>query len=156
MTLQLQDILKQEQTQSEAQIQHTCVAWFRHTFPDHAELLFAVPNGGMRTGASGAMRKYEGAVAGAPDIIFLHKKGGYGALLIEMKKPKVRGQQSAGKQSEAQKVFQYKAERDGFKYVTIHGLQEFIEELCLYARIDYAPYLEDVCENYETYRKAKL
>jgi hypothetical protein len=102
------------------------------------------------------MRKYEGAVAGAPDLIFLHKKGGYGALLIEMKTPKVRGQKSAGRQSDAQKNFQNKAEGAGYKYVTCHGLQEFIEELCLYAKIDYAPYLEDVCENYETYRKAKL
>ena len=48
----LQDILKLEQTQSEAQIQHTCVAWFRYTFPGHALLLQAIPNGGMRTGAS--------------------------------------------------------------------------------------------------------
>lgn len=152
----LTDILKQERTMSEAQIQHSCVAWFRYTFPDHAELLFAIPNGGWRSGASGAMRRYEGAVAGASDLIFLHKKGGYGALLIEMKTPKVKGQKSAGRQSEAQKVFQAKAERAGYKYATCTGLQDFIEELCLYARIDYSPYLEDVCENYETYKKAKL
>lgn len=152
----LRDIIKLEQTQTEAQIQHTCVAWFRLTFPGHAELLFAIPNGGMRTGASGAMRKYEGAVAGASDLIFLHKKGGYGALLIEMKTPKVRGQKSAGKQSDAQKTFQAKVERAGYKYVTCHGLQEFIGELCKYAQMDPAPYIEDVCENYETYRKAKL
>lgn len=152
----LQGILKLEQTQSEAQIQHTCVAWFRNTFPSHALLLQAIPNGGMRTGASGAMRRYEGAVAGAPDLYFFHKKGGYGALAIEMKRPKVRGQHSAGKQSEAQKAMQAALERAGYKYITCCGLQEFIEGLCLYAHIDYAPYLEDVCENYETYRKAKL
>ena len=152
----LQDIRKQEATMSEAQIQHSFVAWFRYTFPDYAELLFAIPNGGFRTGASGAMRKYEGAVAGAPDLIFLHKKGGYGALLIEMKTPKVKGQKSAGKQSDAQKTFQHKVERAGFKYVTCHGIQESVEELCLYAHIDYAPYLDDIIENYEVYRKAKL
>jgi len=152
----LQDILKLEQTQSESQIQHTCVAWFRYTFPNHALQLWGIPNGGMRTGASGAMRKYEGAIAGASDIVFFHKKGGYGALHIEMKVPKVRGKQSAGNQSEAQKKMQAAMERAGYKYVICHGLQEFIEELCLYAQIDYAPYLDDVCENYETYRKAKL
>lgn len=152
----LQDILELEKTQSEAMIQHTFVAWFRHTFPEHDVLLLGIPNGGWRSGASGAMRRYEGAVAGAPDLFFLHKKGGYGALLIEMKRPKAKSQHSAGKQSDAQKKFQYKAERAGYKYVTCHGLQEAIEELCMYAKIDYSPYLEDVCENYETYRKAKL
>ena len=152
----LHDILKIEQTQSEAQIQHTCVAWFRLTFPSQGILLQAIPNGGFRTGASGAMRRYEGAVAGAPDLYFFHKKGGYGALAIEMKRPKVRGQHSSGKQSEAQREMQAALEGAGYKYVTCHGLQEFIEELCLYAHIDYAKYLDDVCENYETYRKAKL
>ena len=152
----LQDILKLEQTQSEAQIQHTCVAWFRLNFPSHAKLLIPFANGGFRTGASAAMRKYEGVIAGAPDLEFFHKKGGYGALCIEMKRPKVRGQHSSGKQSEAQKDMQAALEWAGYKYVTCHGLQEFIEEICLYAHIDYAPYLEDVCENYETYRKAKL
>ena len=102
------------------------------------------------------MRKYEGVIAGAPDLEFFHKKGGYGALCIEMKRPKVRGQHSSGKQSEAQKDMQAALEWAGYKYVTCHGLQEFIEEICLYAHIDCAPYLEDVCENYETYRKAKL
>lgn len=152
----LTDILKQEQTMSEAQIQHSCVAWFRMTFPEHDVLLLSFPNGGWRSGASGAMRKYEGAVAGAPDLIFLHKKGGYGAFLVEMKTPKVKGKKSAGRQSKEQKRFQAKSERAGYKYVVIHGIQEFIEELCLYARIDYSPYLEDVCDNYETYKKANL
>lgn len=152
----LQTILKLEQTQTESMIQHTCVAWFRLTFPEHAELLWGIPNGGQRSGVSGAMRRYEGAVAGASDIVFFHKKGGYGALHIEMKRPKVRGQHSSGKQSKAQEKMQAKLERAGYKYVTCHGLQEFIVELCLYAKIDYAPYLEDICKNYETYRKAKL
>ena len=152
----LNDILKLEAKQSESQIQHTCVAWFRYTFPTHDCQLLAIPNGGMRTGASGAMRRYEGAVAGASDLVFFYMKGGYGALHIEMKRPKVKGQSSAGRQSDAQKRFQHQIERAGFKYVVCHGLQEFIEELCIYAHIDYAPYLEDIMENYETYRKAKL
>ena len=40
------EILKLERTYSESKIQHTCVCWFRRTFPHVADLLFAVPNGG--------------------------------------------------------------------------------------------------------------
>ena len=152
----IEDIMKQEATMSEAQIQHSCVAWFRSTFPAHAMLLFAIPNGGARTGASGAMRKYEGAVAGAPDLILLHKRGGYGALLIEMKTPKVRGSKSAGRQSDMQVTFQQVAENAGYKYIVCHGIEEFVTGVCYYAHVDPAAYLEDVASNYESYRKAKL
>ena len=149
------EIKKQEATMSEAQIQHACVAWFRTKFPNKAGLLFAIPNGGARTGASGAMRKYEGAMAGAPDLILLHKRGGYGALLIEMKTPKVKGK-SAGKQSKEQIAFQALVEANGYKYVVCHGIEEFVRCVCEYAHIDPSAYLEDLFENFETYRKAKL
>lgn len=150
------DIKKREMKMTEAQIQHSCVAWFRQTFPSKAPLLFAIPNGGERTGASGAMRKYEGAVAGAPDLVLLHKKAGYGALLIEMKTPKVKGQKSAGRQSKAQVQFQSAAEKNGYRYIVCHGIEEFVVETCMYAHIDPAPYIEDVRANYDTYRKSKL
>lgn len=154
--MEISEIKKAENTMSEAQIQHACVAWFRATFPTKATLLFAIPNGGARTGASGAMRKYEGAVAGAPDLILLHKKGGYGALLIEMKTPKVKGQKSAGKQSKEQVAFQSNAESNGYKYIVCHGIEEFVQGTCEYAHIDPTPYLDDVRTNYEVYRKSKL
>ena len=149
-------IKKQEATMSEAQIQHSCVAWFRSKFPSKQNLLFAIPNGGDRTGKSGAMRKYEGAIAGAPDLILLHKRGGYGALLIEMKTPKVRGQKSAGRQSKAQEAFQSQVETAGYKYIVCHGIEEFVSMVCEYAHIRPDEYLADVVENYETYRKARL
>ena len=149
-------IKKQEATMSEAQIQHSCVAWFRMTFPDKKELLFAIPNGGARTGASGAMRKYEGALAGASDLILLHKRDGYGALLIEMKRPKVKGQSSAGRQSKAQESFQAQVEKAGYKYITCHGIEEFVKGVCEFAHIRPDEYLADVVENYDTYRKARL
>ncbi|MBR1464320.1 MAG: VRR-NUC domain-containing protein [Prevotella sp.] len=150
------EIKKHEATMSEAQIQHSCVAWFRNKFADKQSLLFAVPNGGARTGASGAMRKYEGALAGAPDLILLHKRGGYGALLIEMKTPKVKGQKSAGRQSKAQETFQSQAEEAGYKYIVCHGIEEFVSKVCEYAHIRPDEYLADLVENYETYRKARL
>ncbi len=149
------NIKKEEMCMSEAQIQHSCVAWFRVTFPDKRCLLLAIPNGGARTGASGAMRKYEGALAGASDLILLHKRGGYGALLIEMKRPKAKGQ-SVGKQSKSQEEFQQAVEKAGYKYIVCHGLEEFVVGVCEYAHIQPDEYLADIADNYETYRKAKL
>ena len=154
--MELNEIKKTEATMSEAQIQHSCVAWFRIKFPDKKCLLLAIPNGGARTGASGAMRKYEGALAGASDLILLHKRGGYGALLIEMKTPKVKGQKSAGRQSEAQQEFQSQAEKAGYKYIVCHGIEEFVRGVCEYGHIKPDEYIADLAENYDTYRKAKL
>ena len=154
--MELSEIKKLEATMSEAQIQHSCVSWFRSKFPSKQSLLFAIPNGGARTGASGAMRKYEGALAGAPDLILLHKRGGYGALLIEMKTPKVKGQKSAGRQSKAQESFQSQVEEAGYKYIVCHGIEEFVRGVCEYAHIRPIEYLADLVDNYETYRKARL
>jgi len=151
----LQSILRAEQTLTETQIQHVCVAWFRTTFPNFARLLIAIPNGGKRSPASGAMRKYEGALAGASDLILFHKKNGYGALCIEMKKPKRKGV-SAGTQSADQHHFQAAVEDAGYKYIICHGIQEFIEGVCDYANMDNTKYLEDVSVHFEAYLKMKL
>ena len=51
-----EDIRKLEVKYSETKIQHICVTWFRETFPNVGPLLFAIPNGGVRTKKSGAMR----------------------------------------------------------------------------------------------------
>ncbi len=55
---------KQTTPQSESQIQHDCLTWFRLQYPSLALLLFAVPNGGRRDAKTGARMKYEGVVRG--------------------------------------------------------------------------------------------
>jgi len=42
------------------------VSWFRRTFPDVK--IFAVPNGGARSGVQGVKFKAEGVSAGVPDL----------------------------------------------------------------------------------------
>jgi len=42
------------------------VSWFRKTYPDTR--IFAVPNGGSRTGLQGAKLKAEGVSPGVPDL----------------------------------------------------------------------------------------
>ena len=57
------------------------VAWFRKTYPDTR--IFAIPNGGARTGSQGLKFKSEGVSPGVPDL-FIPAWG----MWIEMKRQK--------------------------------------------------------------------
>ena len=103
---------------SESQIQRACVHWFRIVHRDIEPLFFSVPNGGYRCATTARIMKAEGQRAGVADLILLVPRQGYCALCIEMKTRK-------GYQSEAQKVFQEKAEEYGAKYVVCRSLDEF-------------------------------
>jgi VRR-NUC domain len=65
--------------------QHQCAyfRWFSLAHPD--KLAFAIPNGGNRSAATGAMLKKEGVKAGIPDILVASINGKYAGLFIEMK-----------------------------------------------------------------------
>lgn len=104
----------------ESNIQRACVAWFRAQYPEHALMLFAVPNGGGRSRIEGGIMKAEGVTAGVSDLILLESRGGYGSLCIEMK---TRRKRSA--QSEKQRAWQKAAERAWNKYVVCRSLEEF-------------------------------
>ena len=142
-----EDIRKLEVKYSETKIQHICVTWFRETFPNVGPFLFAIPNGGVRTKKSGAMRKYEGAIAGVADLILLFPRGGKSSLCIEMKTPRVKGKR-AGTQSDEQKEWQALVEKYGSVYVVCHGLIEFINSVCGYLKADPQPYINNVLRNY--------
>lgn len=113
--------------QSESQIQHICLTWFRIQYPSLRLMLFAVPNGGKRDARTGAQMKYEGSVRGVSDLILLVPKNGFAALCIEMKRPK-------GRQSEEQIKWQREAEKYRNKYVICHSLTEFMNEVNSYLR----------------------
>lgn len=145
------EILKAERGYSESKIQHTCVCWFRATFPEVGNLLFAVPNGGWRGAKSGAMMVYEGQVKGVADLILLFPCGGKASLCVEMKVPKYKGS-SAGKQSAHQKAWQSLVESHGSIYVVCHGLIEFVTAVCTYLRTNPQPYIDKVLNQYPLYR----
>lgn len=151
MNMTEEDILKLEQTYSESKIQHFCVNWFRRTFPQVANLLFAVPNGGWRGARAGAQMVYEGQVKGVADLILLFPKGGKSSLCIEMKVPKRKGS-SAGTQSEAQKAWQTLVESNGSTYVVCHGLVEFVRTVCIYLQTNPQPYIDKALNLYPTYQ----
>ncbi len=103
----------------EHKIQCSMVNWFRLKYPSMRHNLFAVPNGGRRDAVTGAKMKAEGVLAGVADLILLKSNRFYGALLIETKTKK-------GVQSQSQKEWQSKITEDGYKYVVVRSLDEFM------------------------------
>ena len=138
---------KQTTPQSESQIQHSCLTWFRLQYPSLSLLMFAVPNGGKRDAKTGARMKYEGSIRGVADLILLIPKKGFASLCIEMKTPHVKGKR-AGTQSDEQKEWQALVEKYGSVYVVCHGLIEFINSVCYYLKADPQPYINNVLRNY--------
>lgn len=118
---------RQTTPQSESQLQHSCLAWFRLQYPSLSMMMFAVPNGGKRDTKTGAQMKYEGCIRGVADLILLVPKKGYASLCIEMKTPK-------GVQSEHQRTWQREAEKYRNRYVVCRSLDEFMNEVNTYLR----------------------
>lgn len=106
----------------ESLLQRACVAWFRAQYPEHALMLFAVPNGGGRSRIEAGIMKAEGVTAGVSDLILLEARGGYGALCIEMKTTEKSSRQRA-----SQKAWQEAAVRAGNHYAVIRTLEGFQE-----------------------------
>ena len=85
------------------------------------KLLFAVPNGGLRSKVEAAIMKEEGLLSGVTDLIFLVARGGYGALCIEMKTP------SKGScLSDEQRVWHEVAEEYGNAVVVVRTFEQFV------------------------------
>ena len=118
---------KRTTPQSESQLQHSCLQWFRLQYPSLGKILFAVPNGGKRDVRTGALMKYEGSIRGVADLILLIPKKGFASLCIEMKTRK-------GTQSEEQIKWQREAEKYRNRYVVCHSLDEFMNEVNSYLK----------------------
>lgn len=61
---------------------------FEVDFPNEYPFIFAVPNGGHRTGKSARMMKYEGQKKGTPDIVIPLPRGKYHGMFLEVKTEK--------------------------------------------------------------------
>lgn len=100
---------------SENRIQQECYMWFHNTYPQYRGLLFAVPNGGARSSTEGKLFKLTGVVAGVSDML----------LMINCETFCFELKNEFGYQSDKQKAWQKKVEREGFKYYIIRDLEEF-------------------------------
>lgn len=109
----------------ESKMQCACVRWFRLAHHKIASLLFAVPNGGARSAITGAILKAEGVTKGVADLLLLVPNSTYHGLCIEMKTKQ-------GHQSPSQKAWQSAVEAQGYKYVVIRSLDQFMAEVTRY------------------------
>jgi len=86
------------------------VAWFRRTYP--GVRVFAIPNGGARSGPQGAALKAEGVSPGVPDLCIPAWN-----LWVEMKK------ESGGVVSPVQRDWIAYLEGIGHKVIVGHGFE---------------------------------
>lgn len=106
---------------TESEIQQSCIKWFQLQHRDLWDdgVLFHIANEGIRVGRQGGRTKREGVVRGVADLCLALPRHGYGALYIEMKRPKRY-------QSPEQRAWQQNIEKHGNKYVVCRSLNEFI------------------------------
>ena len=119
---------------SEHSEQRALVNWVKAravTMPE-LWLLVAIPNGGKRDKITGALLKAEGAKAGFPDLALFVPRNGFGALLIEMKRPEVKSQykelaQKKGKLSPEQKTWHELLRAQGYRVEVCCGWWQAVE-----------------------------
>lgn len=114
----------------ESHLQQVCVKWFRAFFPEYDILLFAVPNGGLKSKIEAGIQKGEGVVRGVSDLILLVPSAGFHGLCIEMKKDSVVYEDGKVKhrktyQRPDQKAWQERVEAQGYKYMVIRTFDDF-------------------------------
>ena len=98
-------------TVSEHLEQARLVMWFRRAYPD--TLIFAVPNGGLRSKSQAMKLKVEGVVPGIPDLFIPAWR-----LWIEMKKTK------GGKVSDEQKEMIKYLQSVGYHVIVGFGAED--------------------------------
>jgi len=89
------------------------------------ELIFAIPNGGLRNPRVAGRLKLEGVRPGVPDLMFAYPNGKYHGLYIEMK-------WGYAKPSKSQKEWHKRLRDAGYKVVIPYSCQEAIDETNAY------------------------
>lgn len=84
----LERVNRGKSARSEHDLQVQCVNWFRLVYPQYAQLLFAIPNGGYRSKTTARYMKAEGQLAGVPDLFLAVAKHKNHGLWVEMKNGK--------------------------------------------------------------------
>lgn len=103
-----------ESLQQQTVIQWWRIACNRYHLPEN--VLFAVPNGGMRSVKTAARLKAEGVRAGIPDLVLAVPRDPYHGLFIEMK-------QGKGRLSPAQAATLSILEQQGYATVVPYGFE---------------------------------
>ena len=104
----------------EDKLQAECVRWFRLQHPRY--VLFAVPNGGNRNAATGAMLKKTGTLAGVADLFLMHASKGWNGLFVEMKVGK-------NQLTKTQTQFAFQALLAGYKHAVCRSFDDFMQTI---------------------------
>ncbi len=104
---------------TEDKIQQEIVTWFTNNYclkhHNPRSIIFSIPNGGFRNKIEAMKLKATGILAGASDLIIVHKNKIY---FIELKDDK-------GSQQQNQKEFEKRVNDQGFDYFIFRSLAEF-------------------------------
>jgi hypothetical protein len=101
---------------NEHNTQRLLVTWFRTNYPDWANLLFAIPNGGQRSPVTAKRLKEEGVLPGVPDLFLAMPSSVSPGLFIEMKT-------TSGRLSAAQKQRKQELEQSGYSVAVAFGYE---------------------------------
>lgn len=124
-------IQKKKRNNEESRIQSACVKWFRLQYPKLQRMIFSIPNGAVLRGAAQEraiqmqILKSEGLVPGVADLFLSVPSGDLCGLYIETKTKK-------GEQSDNQKLFERDVVSQGYGYVIVRSLDEFMNAVRKY------------------------
>lgn len=130
---------KKKLNHPESELQQACVTWFDYSYPKLSTMLFAIPNGGARNKVEAKIMKGEGIRPGVADMFLSVVKYLKAArpntysnvivfgLYIEFKI-------GNNKQSDAQLQFQQLVEQQGYRYIVVRTLEEFIQAIKEYLK----------------------
>jgi hypothetical protein len=96
----------------------------RQQWPE-LEWMYAIPNGGSRSGSQGATLKAEGVKSGVSDVCFPCSRKGYHGFYAELKKP-------GGKESKEQIAFGAFLTEQGYLYRCCFNWEEARDTLLWY------------------------
>jgi hypothetical protein len=115
-------------TPTESQEQIAIFEWAAWAVNVAAEvsLLYAIPNGGLRTARTAGRLRKEGVKKGVPDLCLPIPRGSFHGLYIELKRTK------GGETSPEQRAWLEALAGQGYKAVICKGADKAIEEITNY------------------------
>lgn len=116
--------------------------WMSNRIPE-LELLFHIPNGGLRSKTEAMRFKAAGVKPGVLDLMLPVARSGYHGLFIEMKR------KYGGRLSADQKDWIRKLDEQGYLAVTAHGFEEACDYIEEYFR------LERACKDFLDYMQIR-
>ncbi len=131
----------------ESKLQQDCVAWFRSEYPQFATLLIHPINEGSghteKDRRRQGIHKAEGAVAGAPDLLFFLPSycpvegNNNQTIWVEVHGLGIEFKTITGKQSPEQKKFQRYFESAGYGYHIVRSKEQFRVLMITYINMAY-------------------